>query len=541
MKNHAVKAGSSITRREFLQRAAVVASGALAGVAAADAAGPAGSSAAFAAAPAPAKRGGTLRISTLSDLATLHPWLGTTSVWKVVKTNIYDQLFYQDPISLEFKPKLAKSFEWTDSHTSLVVTLPSGVTFHNGEKLTADDVKFALDSVADPKVGSWLRVFFAPIQGVQVLDATHVKIKTAGIENQIIPAFSYLDIVPRSQGTDLAKKPPIGSGAYKFIEWVPNDHVTLERNPNYWNQAQAGHVDRIIFRPVTEEQTRISQVLAGDVDLVYDMSLTNVPRLQGDHRVAVVVVPPVDQMFVMYLNMRKPPFNKVEMRQAMAWALDREAFIKNFLVGLGRADNSPFSPAHWAFDPATAQAYTYNPDRVAQLLERAGYPKGRGLNFSFLVPAGYPQSTQISTLFQATFASIGYQPAIEQVDVPQWAARLTQSRDYFAAIDNPPRGSVDPSLTYGAGLLFPPGPANIPGLTATDIPGYVDLLHRGATTLDRGIRKVVYDRVQELWLDYVPGPILCHVSTAHAALPRVKGFVPQAAFQQSFSGVWLDI
>jgi peptide/nickel transport system substrate-binding protein len=527
----------ALSRRQFLTEAGrTAAAAAAAGVGAAwnpsAAAAPAG-------AAGQPKRGGTLTVSQSVDINTLHPWNGTLNVWKVTKTNIYDQLSYQDPVTFQVRPKLARSFVWTDNNTSLLVTLPSGVTFHNGEKLTAEDVKFTIDSIRDPKTGSWLRGFLGPIRDVVVLDETHLKIKTDTIENQLVPAFTYVDIVPRSMGTDLAKKNPIGSGPYKFVEWVPNDHVTLERNPAYWNEAHAGHVDRIVFRPVTELQTRISQLLAGDVDLVYDFSLQEVPRLRADKSVTLAVVPPADQMFVVYLNLRKPPFNKLEMRQAMGWALDRQGFIKNFLAGLGRVDNSPFTPQHWAFDPKTETAYGYNPDMAGRLMEKAGYPRGRGLTFSFLVPSGYPEFKEISTLLQATFASLGYRPAIEEVDIAQWAARLNQTRDFFACVDYPPRGSTDPALTYSAGLLFPPNAANVGGLTPETIPGYVDALRRGATTLDRAARKAAYAKVQELWLQYLPGPIYCHRSTAHAHRPYVQGFVPHPAFQQSFAGVWL--
>jgi len=536
MEKRGRKGTPSISRRRLLSQTGLALAGASAGLTPAALRDLARAVAAPQAAP---KRGGTLTISQSVDINTLHPWNGTLNVWKVTKTNIYDQLSYQDPTTFQVKPKLAKSFVWTDNNTSLVIALPSGVTFHNGEKLTAEDVKFTLDSIRDPKVGSWLRGFIAPIKDVQVLDDTHLKIKTETIENQLIPAFTYVDIVPRSLGTDLAKKTPIGSGPYKFVEWIPNDHVTLERNPNYWNEARAGHVDKIILRPVTELQTRISQLLAGDVDLVYDFSLQEVPRLRADKSIAVAVVPPADQMFLVYLNMRKPPFNKVEMRQAMGWALDRQGFIKNFLAGLGRVDNSPFTPQHWAFNPKTENAYSYNPDTVGKLMEKAGYPKGRGLTFSFLVPSGYPEFKQISTLLQATFAAAGYRPAIEEVDIAQWAARLNQSKDFFAAVDYPPRGSTDPALTYSAGLFFPPVPANYLGLTPDMIPGYVDEIRKGATTLERGTRKAAYTKVQELWLEYLPGPIYCHRSTAHAHRPYVSGFVPHPAFQQSFADVWL--
>ncbi len=539
-----------LPRRRFLLRAALGAAGAAALPLLAACGGPAApapttqsaasTSAARPAASAQPKPGGTLTVSQSVDINTLHPWVGTLNVWKVIKTNVYDQLSYQDATTFEFKPKLAKSFEWTDNNTSLLITLPSGVTFHNGEKLSAEDVKFTLDSIRDAKVGSWLRGFLAPIKDVQVVDDTHLKVKSETVENQLIPAFAYIDIVPRSMGTDLAKKNPIGSGPYKFVEWVPNDHVALEKNPSYWNQEKAGKLDKIIFRPVTELQTRISQVLAGNVDLVYDFSLQEVPRLQSDKKVVVAVVPPADQMFTAHVNMRKPPFDRVEARQALGWALDRQAFIKNFLAGLGRPDNSPFTPQHWAFNPKTENAYGYDLDKVGNLLEKAGYPKGQGLNFSLLVPSGYPEFKQLATMLQASFTSVGFKPALEELDIAQWSSRLNQSRDFFVAPDYPPRGTADPALTYAAGLHFPPTPANTGGLTPDMIPGYVEALREGATSLDREKRKAAYFKVQELWLEHLPVPIYCHRATAHALVPGVKGFVPHPAFQQSFSDVWVE-
>src|SRR5438105_1650576 len=359
------------TRRQFLQRgalsmAATIGTLALAACSApgppVTGTGPGGQATTTSAAPtspaaqqAPAAAkpaaGGTLTVSQSVDINTLHPWLGTLNVWKVIKENVYDQLSYQDPTSFEFKPKLARAFEWTDSNSGLLITLPSGVTFHNGDKLTADDVKFTIDSILDPQLGSWLRGFLAAVQEVQVVDDTHVKLKTTALDNRLIPALTYVDIVPRSMGTELAKKNPIGSGPFKFTEWVPNDHIQLERNPSYWDQARMPKLERIVFKPVTELQTRLSQLLAGNVDMVYDFSLQEVPRMQADKRVAVELVPPADQMFIAYLNMRKPPFDKLEMRQAIGWALDRAAFVQSFLAGLGDpTGNSPFTAKHWAYE-----------------------------------------------------------------------------------------------------------------------------------------------------------------------------------------------
>ncbi|MGE3269559.1 MAG: ABC transporter substrate-binding protein [Chloroflexota bacterium] len=535
---------ASLTRRRFLGRAALALAGAVALPALT------GEQSALASALLPqqapavraAQAGNVLQVSQSVDINTLHPWVGTLNVWKVIKENIYDQLVFQDPTTYEFKGKLAQSFEWVDGNTALQMTIPSGVTFHNGDPLTAEDVKFTIEGILEPTTGSWLRGFLsqAGTTGVTVVDATTFKINTGGFHNLLLPALAYVDIAPKSMGTDLARQNPVGSGPFSFVDWVPNDRITLTRNDSYWDQSRFPSLEGIVFKPVTELQTRLSQLLAGNVDMVYDFSLQEAPRMQAESGVVVTVVPPADQMFVAYLNMRKPPFDNVYARQAIGWALDRQGFIDGFLAGLGRVSVSPFTPVHWAYDPSIDGTYGYDPDKVAQLLEMAGYPGGKGFEFTMLVPNGYPEFKQISTLIQATFAAIGSQPTIEEVEIAQWAQRINQSREFDMAVDYPPRGTADPALTYGAGNLFPPTSSNATGLTAETIPGYVDNLKTGATASDLETRKSAYGQVQQLWNQYLPGPVFAHRATVHASSPGVGGFVPHPAFQQDFTGVTLQ-
>ncbi len=534
---------ASVTRRGFLGRAALAVAGAVALPALTGERSALASALIERQAPAvhAAQMANVLQISQSVDINTLHPWVGTLNVWKVIKENIYDQLTYQDPVTYEFKPKLGQTFEWVDGNTALQITLPPGVMFHNGDSLTAEDVKFTIEGLLDPSLGSWLRGFLgqAGVTGATVVDPLTVKITTGGFHNLLIPALTYVDITPKSMGTDLARQNPVGSGPFKFVDWVPNDRITLARNDQYWDQSRFPALEGIVFKPVTELQTRLSQLLAGNVDMVYDFSLQEAPRMQADSRAVVTVVPPADQMFVAYLNMRKPPFDNMYARQAIGWALDRQGFIDGFLAGLGRVSTSPFTPAHWAYEPSIETTYGYNPDTVAQLLEQAGYPGGRGFDFTMLVPNGYPEFKQISTLIQATFASLGTQPRIEEVEIAQWAQRINQSREFDMAVDYPPRGTADPALTYGAGNLFPPTASNATGLTDQTIPGYVDNLRAGATSSDLPTRKAAYGQVQTLWNQYLPGPVFAHRATVHAASPGVGGFVPHPAFQQDFAGVTL--
>lgn len=530
----------SLSRRGFLKCAAFALAGAVAlpaivGERAAEASALTGQQ-------APTIRqatGNILRVSQSVDLQSLHPWVSTLNVWKVIKENIYDQLVYQDPITYDFKPKLATSLDW-DSN-GLVVRIPAGVTFHNGTPLTADDIKFTVESILDPSIGTYPRGFFLQVgvTGAEVLDATTVRINAPAFHALLIPSLTYVDIVSRSQGTDLAKQNPIGTGPFKFVDWVPNDRITLTRNDSYWDQSRFPSLEGIVFRPVTELQTRLSQLLAGDVDMVYDFSLQEVPRMQADSRAVVNLVPPTDQMFVSYFNMRKPPFDNAYARQAVAWALDRQGFIDGFLAGNGRVSYGPFTPSHWAYNPAIEGSFGYNPDTVASLLEQAGYAGGKGFDFTMLVPTGYPEFKQISTLIQATFASIGSQPAIEEVEIANWANRLNSTHEFDMAVDYPPRGTADPALTYGAGNMFPPTVVNTCGLGPDTVPEYTALLKQGATQTDQASRKATYGQVQELWNQFLAGAIWMHRATAHATSPAVQGFVPHPAFQQDLTGVSL--
>src|SRR4051794_21767320 len=169
---------ASPTRRRFLSRAALALAGAVALPALLDERSALAASLPVFQAPTirAAQAANVLQVSQSVDLSSLHPWVNTLNVWKVIKENIYDQLVYQDPVTYEFKPKLAQSLDW-DS-TGLLVKIQPGVSFHNGEKLTAADVKFTVESILDPSVGSYIRGFFLQVgvTGAEVLDETTCRI-----------------------------------------------------------------------------------------------------------------------------------------------------------------------------------------------------------------------------------------------------------------------------------------------------------------------------------------------------------------------------
>ena len=140
-----------------------------------------------------------------------------------------------------------------------------------------------------------------------MVDDATVKFNTSGFSNKLIAALPQVAIIPNNSGATIAKTPN-GTGPFKFVEWVVNDHVKIEKNPNYW-QAGLPYLDSITFQPITDEATRVSSLQSGQADLLYNIALTDVPQFKSDPKYQVILAPPVDQPYDAYINTKKAPFN----------------------------------------------------------------------------------------------------------------------------------------------------------------------------------------------------------------------------------------
>lgn len=541
---HAAPGRMRISRRGLLRRAgALAAAGALApalGARAGAAAAPLG--------PPPGdlpgsvrrqpRQGGTFTVASNADIATVDPHTSGLIVWGIIKQNVFDQLAYFDGSDFQVKPKLAREWWWEDDDRGLMVRIQSGVKFHNGDSLTADDVKATYDRVRDPATGSPWSTLIDAVKEVEVADATTVRFRTDGVSNKLVGALPWIDIISKN-ALDQVTKTPIGTGPFKWGEWRVNDQIRIERNPDYW-QSGRPYVDAIVYKPITQIETRLAALESGQVDFVFDMTLKDVDRVKSNPNLRVALTDPVDWLFTCYLNMRKPPFDNQKVRQAFATAIDRDGFIKAFLGGYGRAAFGPFAEGHPAYNPRLVGKFAYDPDAAAKLLADAGYPSGRGLTFSMLIPNGYPEYRQLSEMIQATFAELGVQMSIEEVELATWANRILKERTFDACIDGTRRCASDPAITFAGGYIFPPGPNNITGLMPELVPDYVDLLGRAGGLKDQAERMRLYQQAAEAVVEYAPGPMIAHKSVAHGHSPRVQGLVPHPQYHQDFSTVWLS-
>ena len=289
-----------------------------------------------------------------------------------VTTQMFDRLVMMDN-DMNLVPGLAESWEVIDD-TTTVFHLRQGVKFHNGEEMTSEDVKYSLERcIANPGVN----YNYLIIESITCDDDYTVTIKTSAPFNALLYRLSLdaASIICKSADTSAEEfnKNPVGTGPFKFVSWELGGDVVLEAFEDYWGGAPA--VKRVIFRPIPEALNRTIGLETGEVDLAYDLGITDLESLAGNESVTTLTSPSTTVWYV-GMNVQKAPFDNEKVRQAVAYALDPQGYID--LVFSGEA-----TPANYTMLPPSVDGYvsdcsdySCNVEKAKELLAEAGYPDG---------------------------------------------------------------------------------------------------------------------------------------------------------------------
>lgn len=274
---------------------------------------------------------------------------------------------------LALKPMLAERWENPNPNTWRF-HLRRGVKFHNGDPLTAEDVKFTIDLALANK-GSTQNSYLGPTESVRVIDPYTVELVTRTPFPPLLTNISRLHIVPRAYekiGADaFSTKQPIGTGPYRFVEWQRGQHIVLEANPDYWGGPPTPR--RLMFRFIADPSTRAAELKAGGVDIITGPPVAQLKELAtGD--TTIVTIPAV-RVIAYPFNTLQKPLGDVRVRRALNLAVDRETIVKTLLQGYGKPTGQPFIPGWLGYDPEI-KPFPYDPARARKLLAEAGYPSG---------------------------------------------------------------------------------------------------------------------------------------------------------------------
>lgn len=356
--------------------------------------------------------GGILRVGLQDDV---QRWDSSRLqvIFFGIHRNLYDTLAdYQGGLNAE--PQLATSWEINDAQDAVTITLREGVLFHSGREMTADDVAANIALFSDPDTGN------------QAYGPTSAAVDSWEVTGTYELVVNFTQPLAELQITDLLTGWAIGdpeffdqygaegngTGPFKFGEWVPGESVTLEANTDYWGEGP--FIDGIEYRIFGDADAMASALEAGDIDVMFNPDATTANRLE-ESGFTTVAAPPGAIIDQIRINPTVPPFDNVDVRLAINYAVDFEAINEAINAGLGTPGRLPYAPTSPAYDEELAAEMDYDPVRARELLENSGVPESEW-TASILTASNSTLQQLAGQVIQANLAEIGFTAELDLVD-----------------------------------------------------------------------------------------------------------------------------
>jgi len=462
---------------------------------------------------------GTLTIAQGIDADTLDPQVTSSSaVWSVT-LNIYDTLITRDKDG-RLQPALSVSWRSLND-TTWEVKLRPNVKFHNGEPMDAEAVKFSIMRVLDPNFKSVFGTVLGTIVRVDAVDSLTVRVVTKA-PDPILPSrlsMQHAQVLPPKYSDEagprgLARK-PIGAGPYKFVSWQKDEAITLEAVPDHWRKPKIG---KVIFKPIPEGASRVAAIKTGAVDIAAAIPPMDFASIhQGDKTFGIHTTS--NRAYLLNLDtLTFKPFQDRRVRQAINYAIDKQAIIKNTLNGYGKPIATSVIPEAFGHNPKI-NPYPCDLEKAKQLLAQAGYPNGFEVGFD-TTSGRYPQDKEIAEVISGQLAKVGIQVKLQALE---WGAfydgvkakkrapihNIGMSTELFDA-DN------TFSLHFKAGTIW----------SRWNNPEFDKLVNTARTTLDEKVRQQALWKAGELQHDEAPMVFLHQISYLYGVNKRVKNWQP---------------
>lgn len=495
-----------------------------------------------AAAPA-AAMGGALIHGHTPEPDTLDP-AATFSSWVQIELkHIYDTLVWWGPDG-NYYPGLADSWEISDDGKTYTFHLRQGVKFHDGTPFNAEAVKYSFDRIGTAKttIGKGAAGLMGSYETTEVVDdytaKVHFKEPFAPFLNSASDAF--LSIVSPTAvekwGDEEYGRHPVGTGPFIFKEWVAQDHIAVERNPDYnwapefFNHSGAANLESITFRYIPDDTTRVASLENGETNFVSRVPELEIERLQSNSGIQVISGPTPMMPQSLLLNTKRPPLDDVRVRQALLYAVDQELLVETIFGDKTIPAHGPIGPANPFYWAGVEEMYPYDPEKATQLLTEAGWTPGsdgvlvnkdgKRLEFLLLQPGGPALTLRGWEFVQAQLREIGADVKIEQLDSSAMFEKAVAGESDLSQLQ---WGFSDPtgmnimwnSKNEGSGFNW----AHIRD-TKVD-----ELLAAGDAATDAAERARIYEELQKYIMDQAYVMPLYIITAYHAASQEVKDVV----------------
>jgi peptide/nickel transport system substrate-binding protein len=390
----------------------------------------------------------TVVIGLPQDITDLNP-LNSIEIFDqtIVGQNMFDMHFETDRDTFDKIPHVFTEWTSNDDATEWTVKIRDDITFHNGDKLTAEDVKFSIEYMLSPESGLSYAYEWDRVTDIEVTGPYEFKLHS----DVPIPAqmtISELFVIPKDYyeevGAEGFAEAPIGSGPYKFVEWRRGESLEMVANEDYWGGVPS--IKRIIFRVLPDETSRGSAYRAGELDIATDISLEQYLEINAmDDPVLGTIAVDQGRIYVI-LDTHRPPFDDVRVRKAFNHAIDMDTIIEELMGGLASRTAAILGPTEWGHNPDLVP-YEYDPEKARQLLAEAGNPDG--VDIQFWARTGYIAIDQVAQAIKSYLDAAGFRTDLSVMNRADMQKIFEDARDQM--VDNVPLPIVAEASATGWG------------------------------------------------------------------------------------------
>ncbi len=430
---------------------------------------------------------------------------------------------------LNIIPLLAESYTFNDTATQFTFKLRQGIKFHDGTPFNANAVKVNMDRLM---TGKYKRSsLMKPVESIKVIDDYTVQFNLKEPFGAFVNAIAHpgsLILSPKSIETygDEVSKHPVGTGPYIFEEWIADSHVKIKKNPDYWRGKVK--VDTVTFRPVPESGSRLAMLRAGQAHYIYPMPAELLKMVETDNKIDIIKKPSIIARYLT-MNTLYKPFSDIRVRQAVNYALDKEAIIKIAWGGTAIPMDS-LLPPNLQFYKKQA-VWPHDLEKAKALMKEAGYEKG--FEVVFLTPNA-SNRLRATEMVQQQLAKIGITGKLESMD----------AASYFSKLENQKKDDLNPLPFIGFGgwsastgdadwgtrpliatEAFPPAMSNYGFYSDKKVDGFIAA---GLASADVNVRKKAYADLQDYVWQQAPWGYLMVETLVAAKLKNVQGIYPMA-------------
>jgi len=461
----------------------------------------------------PAHEPGVIVMALDESPRTLDPRLGTDAASERLAQLIFSSLV-KHSATYDLEPDLALSWE-IPNPTTYIFHLRTDATFHDGRPVTSRDVVYTFRSLLDGAIQSPKTGTYRLVQSVEATDKQTVVFK---LKEPFAPflwnlARGAIGIVPDGAPADFAKN-PIGSGAFKFVRYVPDSEVVLERNDSYYGNKPK--MTTFQFKIIPEAIVRALELRKGSVDIALSVLTPDmVEALRDNKDLDVLQAPGTNYQYVAF-NLKDPLFSDIRVRRAIAYAIDREKIIKYLWRGQARPASGAIPPGNWSY-AEDVETYPYNPQRARDLLQEAGRE-----NLSFTYRTATDDTGRLmAAVLQEQFRDVGIRMEIRSNEFATFYSDVVKGNFQMYSLRWIGANNDPDFLNYVFhSTMFPPNGANRGRYSNAEVDRLVDFARR---EVDTEKRKAAYQRIQHIVSEELPYVSLFYVDNVAVYNKRVRG------------------